>query len=83
MAYSTYHAPAHVGTTLRNAATSVGHGISAFLATLGQVVEINSTAHIRLARVERLQAKTDAELATLGIKRDQIVHHVFKDLFYS
>lgn len=83
MAYSTYHAPAHVGTTLRTAATSVGHAILAFFAAVGHAIELNSTAHIRIARVERLQAKTDAELATLGIKRDQIVHHVFSDLYYS
>lgn len=36
----------------------------------------------RLQRVRALQAKTDAELTTLGIKRDEIVHHVFRDLYY-
>ena len=33
----------------------------------------------RLLRVKRLQAMTDAELAALGIARDEIVHHVFRD----
>lgn len=36
----------------------------------------------RLRRVEALQAKSDEELAQMGLKRDQIVHHVFKDLYY-
>ncbi|WP_322866402.1 hypothetical protein U5922_009455 [Aquicoccus sp. G2-2] len=36
----------------------------------------------RRDRIEALQAKTDAELATLGIKRDDIISYVFRDLFY-
>lgn len=36
----------------------------------------------RLQRVESLRAKTDAELAALGIARDEIVHHVFRDAYY-
>ncbi len=36
----------------------------------------------RLDRINHLNAMTDAELATLGVKRDRIVHHVYRDLFY-
>ncbi|MCX7564922.1 hypothetical protein OS189_01020 [Sulfitobacter sp. F26169L] len=36
----------------------------------------------RVLRVNALEAKTDAQLAAMGIKRDEIVHHVFKDLYY-
>lgn len=44
---------------------------------------INATeASSRITRVEALRAKSDAELAAMGIKRDDIVHHVFKDLYY-
>jgi len=37
----------------------------------------------RRAQIEALQAKSDAELERLGIPRDQIAYHVFKDLFYT
>lgn len=39
-------------------------------------------ASSRLKHVEALRAKSDAELAGMGIKRDDIVHHVFRDLYY-
>jgi len=37
----------------------------------------------RRAQIEALEAKSDAELEHLGIPRDQIAYHVFKDLFYT
>ena len=36
----------------------------------------------QLRRVRALQAMNDAQLAALKIKRDDIVRHVFKDVFY-
>lgn len=42
------------------------------------VMEQNS----RVQLVERLNAKSDAELAKMGLRRDEIVHHVFRDLYY-
>jgi uncharacterized protein YjiS (DUF1127 family) len=41
-----------------------------------------SSNSARLQKVEMLNAKSDAELAEMGIKRDDIVHHVFRDLYY-
>lgn len=35
--------------------------------------------HSRRAEIEALQAKSDAELARMGLTRDRIVHHVFSD----
>ena len=42
-------------------------------------------AHVMSRRdlIEALEAKTDKELAALGIRRDQIAHYVFRDLFYA
>ena len=37
----------------------------------------------RREQIEALEAKTDAELAELGIRRDLIAHHVFNDLYYA
>ena len=37
----------------------------------------------RRAEIEALEAKTDDELARLGIARDHIAYHVFRDKFYT
>ena len=36
----------------------------------------------RVKKVRYLESKTDAELAALKIKREDIVHTVFADLYY-
>ncbi|MBM2322928.1 MULTISPECIES: hypothetical protein [Marivita] len=45
---------------------------------MSQVVEANS----RIREVERLQALSDEALAAKGIRRDDIVRHVFRDLYW-
>jgi uncharacterized protein YjiS (DUF1127 family) len=45
---------------------------------MSQVVEANS----RIREVERLQAMSDDALAAKGIRRDDIVRHVFRDLYW-
>jgi hypothetical protein len=37
----------------------------------------------RAKQIEALHAKSDAELAKMGIKRENIAHHVFNDLYYT
>jgi len=34
----------------------------------------------RIDRITALHAKTDGELAEMGLTRDRIAHHVFRDL---
>ncbi|KFE36395.1 hypothetical protein [Thioclava atlantica] len=36
----------------------------------------------RQEEIARLEAKTDAQLAAMGLTRDGIVRHVFRDRFY-
>ncbi|MDF3414174.1 hypothetical protein HKX54_06880 [Sulfitobacter sp. M57] len=43
---------------------------------------MSSTGQRRVDQVHMLQAKSDAELDKMGIKRDDIVHFVFRDLYY-
>ncbi len=73
-------------TTLTSASGATAHGIAtsvkAFFAGIGQAIMTNSSGAIRLRRVEALQAKSDADLARLGLRREDIVHHVFKDIYY-
>jgi hypothetical protein len=57
--------------------------IGSFLLTVGRAMARNSSMQGRLDLVRALEAKTDDELAALKIRRDQIVHHVFKDLYYA
>lgn len=78
MTYQTPTAPASFGGTVHSLLASVG----GFFRTLGRAIEVNSTAQKRLDTVRRLQRKTDVELAAIGVKREDIVHHVFKDLYY-
>jgi len=45
-------------------------------------VAMSATAEARMARIEALNAKSDAELAQLGLSRDGIPAHVFGDLIH-
>lgn len=56
--------------------------IDAFFAGLGQGVNAYLERQSRIAEIERLAALGDDELAALGIERDRIVQHVFRDKFY-
>jgi len=38
-----------------------------------------SVARSRMARVERLEAMSDEQLAKVGLRRENIVRHVFQD----
>ncbi|MEO0991432.1 MAG: DUF1127 domain-containing protein [Pseudomonadota bacterium] len=39
-------------------------------------------ANARTREIEELKAMSDADLRKLGITRDRIVHHVFRDLLH-
>lgn len=56
--------------------------IKGIFARIGDSLMKAAEASSRMHQIEALQAKSDEELAQLGIKRDDIVHHVFRDLFY-
>jgi hypothetical protein len=56
---------------LDNFFTALGQGFNAYVESRARIGEIN-----------RLNAKSDAELALLGITRDRIPHYVFRDLFH-
>lgn len=56
--------------------------VDAFFASIGQGMNAYMERRSRMDQITRLEAKTDEELSNLGIKRDRIVQHVFRDLFY-
>ncbi|WP_417628908.1 hypothetical protein [Pararhodobacter aggregans] len=53
--------------------------IDRFFASLGQGFNAYLEARTRRDQIERLQMLSDAQLAEMGISRDRIVHHVFRD----
>lgn len=58
------------------------HAIGAFLGRVGTAMMNGSAGARRLDQIRALQEKSDADLAKMGLKRDQIVHHVFRDTYY-
>ncbi|GLT12687.1 hypothetical protein PVW51_10665 [Sulfitobacter sp. PR48] len=77
MTYQTTMTTNGFGTSARAVLAHVG----AFFSIIGKSMIASSTGQRRLDEVTALQAKSDAELAEMNIKRDDIVHHVFKDLY--
>lgn len=54
-----------------------------FIAALARGINAQARVQARRDQIEALEAKSDAELDRMGIRRDQIAYHVFKDLFYA
>ena len=58
-----------------------------FFTRIGQalVQSLERHAHVasRRDQIEALEAKSDAELDAMGLRRADIVHHVFQDLYYA
>lgn len=53
-----------------------------FFAGIGNGLNAYSKRRSRVDQIERLEAKSDAELAGMGLSRDRIVQHVFRDIIY-
>lgn len=71
-----------MATTTTNSSERSGI-FSAFFARLMQGLETHMRVASRRDLIERLEAKSDAELAELGIRREDITRHIFRDLFYA
>lgn len=79
MTYLTTSAPSAIATFARGALDNIG----GFFKSVGIAMVANSTMQQRVDYVHALQAKSDEELAALKINREDIVHEVFKDLYYA
>lgn len=77
MAYhDTHHST--VGESLRTVTSAVAQ----LFARIGSALVSAAEANHRIKTVERLQAKSDAELAAMNLRREDIVRHVFRDVFF-
>ncbi|MEQ6202643.1 hypothetical protein ABMC88_06265 [Sulfitobacter sp. HNIBRBA2951] len=63
---------------LRAAITAVGD----VLKSIGKSYMDASVASSRMHLIRTLQGKSDAELAHLGLKREDITRHVLRDIYY-
>lgn len=66
-------------TATRNILAKVG----AFFASVGWAIAKSSSMQARFDKVQRLNAMSDEELAALKIRREDIVRHVYSDLYYA
>ena len=55
--------------------------LDAFFAAIGQGFNAYVTARSRMGEIERLNNMSDRELAKMGLSREDIPRHVFRDLF--
>lgn len=56
--------------------------IDAFMVSFGQGFNAYAERRSRLHIIQALEAKSDVELAEMGLKREDIIRHVFRDLMY-
>lgn len=54
--------------------------VKSFFVAIGKALVAGSEGNRRLKLVEKLSAKSDEELAALGIRREDIVRRVFIDM---
>ena len=54
-----------------------------FFGWLGKGLNAYMNARTRQAEIAALEAKSDEELAKMGLSRDRIVHHVFRDMIWA
>lgn len=55
--------------------------LAATFQAFGNAVAASAAAEARLEEVRRLQSCSDEKLAELGLKRDDIVRHVFREIY--
>jgi len=63
-------------------ATGFGAAVWRYLAAIGNALIRFGENHARSRMVAELSNKSDAELAKLGLRREDIVRHVFRDCYY-
>lgn len=69
-------------TNIHTPAFSLFAPIRAFFAALGRAMIVAAENSSCMKRIEAFNAMTDEQLAERGLKRDEIVRHVFQDLMY-
>ncbi len=66
--------------TTSKAQDAISAQVDMFLANMGQGFNAYLERRGRIEEIARLNAKSDADLAALGVQRDGIARHVFRDM---
>ena len=74
MSVQSTNAPSFIG--------GIGAALAAFFTNIIESSWMASSAEARGAQIAKLNAKTDAELAAMNLRRDDIPAYVFRDLMY-
>lgn len=53
-----------------------------FFMSLFNSIDLAASANARIAQMEKLNAKSDAELEAMGLRREDIARHVFRDIYH-
>lgn len=69
---------AYVSTSLSDKRTPIADFFNGLFSGLVRIAESNT----RLTQVEELQKLTDEELSAKGLRRENIVRHVYRDVLY-
>ncbi|WP_298261987.1 DUF1127 domain-containing protein [uncultured Litoreibacter sp.] len=56
--------------------------IGDFLVSLFNSIDLAASANTRIAEMEKLNAKTDEQLSEMGLRRQDIARHVFRDIYH-
>lgn len=69
-------------TNIQPSAPSLFPSIRSIFAKVGHALVVAGENSSRMKRIEFLRGLNDQELASKGLKREDIVRHVFSDLYY-
>lgn len=73
---------ASVTTNTTTAPTGFWAVVGSFFSAIGRGIVLAGESSARFRDMRRLEAMSDSELAEMGLTRDKIAHHVFRDLYY-
>lgn len=69
-------------TDIQFQSSSIVHTLTAPLRGLWNAMVFIAESNAKVREIEALQAMSDAQLAEIGIAREDIVHHVLRDLMH-
>lgn len=56
--------------------------MAGFFEGIGRGLTAYAERHARVDQINRLSSKSDAELAAMGLKREDIARYVYRDIFF-
>lgn len=66
-----------------NVTIAHGNGWDTFTARFSRAFNAYVERRARTGQIKALESASDADLANLGIRRDQIVQYVFRDVYWA